>query len=410
MLEQTEHDLTGSGAVCQFFLRDVNQRKGLMKAGIPREIAEYEYRLAMSPEVVRKITGAGIEVLIEAGAGETAFLPDRLYEEAGCRLVSDVVALYKESDIILKVQHPMFNDALGMDELDMMNDGAVLIAFLQPLVNHALLRKLAQRNITSFSMDTVPRIARAQSMDALSSMSSIAGYKAVLIGSNKLGKYLPMMMTAAATIPPAKVLILGVGVAGLQAIATAHRLGAIVEAFDIRPAVKEQVVSLGATFIEIEDIAEDTEDAGGYAKEVSEETQQRERDLVHKHTAGADIVITTALVPGRTAPILVTEDMVRSMRPGSVIVDLAAEAGGNCELTEPGQEVVEHGVTIIGPMNLPSEMPLQATQLYARNISGLLLHMLKDGELQFDFEDSIINDCCITHQGEVRGQYRNLVE
>jgi NAD(P) transhydrogenase subunit alpha len=381
-----------------------------MKAGIPREIAEYEYRLAMSPEVVRKIAGAGIEVLIESGAGETAFLPDRLYEEVGCRLVGDAVALYKESDIILKVQHPMFNDTLGVDELDMMNDGAVLIAFLQPLVNHALLRKLAQKNITSFSMDAVPRIARAQSMDALSSMSSIAGYKAVLIGSNKLGKYLPMMMTAAATIPPAKVLVLGVGVAGLQAIATAHRLGAIVEAFDIRPAVKEQVVSLGATFIEIEDIAEDAEDAGGYAKEVSEETKQRERDLVHKHTAGADIVITTALVPGRTAPILVTEDMVRSMRPGSVIVDLAAEAGGNCELTEPGEEVVKHDVTIIGPMNLPSEMPLQATQLYARNISALLLHILKDGKPQFDFEDVIINDCCITHQGEVRGRYRDLVE
>ncbi len=381
-----------------------------MKAGIPREIAEYEYRLAMSPEVVRKITGAGIEVLIESGAGETAFLPDRLYEEAGCRLVGDAVTLYKESDIILKVHHPIFNDALGVDELDMMNDGAVLIAFLQPLVNHAMLRKLAQRNITSFSMDAVPRIARAQSMDALSSMSSIAGYKAVLIGSNKLGKYLPMMMTAAATIPPAKVLVLGVGVAGLQAIATAHRLGAIVEAFDIRPAVKEQVVSLGATFIEIEDIAEDTEDAGGYAKEVSEDTQQRERDLVHQHTAGADIVITAALVPGRTAPILVTEDMVRSMRPGSVIVDLAAEAGGNCELTEPGYEVVEHDVTIIGPMNIPSEMPMQATQLYARNISGLLLHMVKDGELRFDFEDTIINDCCITHQGEVRGRYRDLLE
>ncbi len=381
-----------------------------MKAGVPKEIAEHECRLAMSPEVVRKITGAGIEVLIESGAGETAFLPDRLYEEAGCRLVGDTATLYKESDIVLKVHHPIYNDALAVDELDIMKEGAVLIAFLQPLVNHALLRKLAQRNITSFSMDAVPRIARAQSMDALSSMSSIAGYKAVLIGSNKLGKYLPMMMTAAATIPPAKVLVLGVGVAGLQAIATAHRLGAIVEAFDIRPAVKEQVVSLGATFIEMEEIAEDTEDAGGYAKEVSEDTQQRERDLVHQHTAGADIVITAALVPGRTAPILVTEDMVRSMKPGSVVVDLAAETGGNCELTEPGQEVVKHGVTIIGPMNLPSEMPLQATQLYARNISALLLHILKDGELRFDFEDAIINDCCITHQGEVRGQYRDLVE
>ena len=381
-----------------------------MKAGIPREIADHERRLALSPEVVRKLTGAGIEVLIESGAGETAFLPDRLYEEAGCRLVSDAASLYKESDVVLKVQHPVFNDALGKDELDMMNDGSVLIAFLQPLVNHALLRKLAQKNITSFSMDAVPRIARAQSMDALSSMSSVAGYKAVLIGSNKLGKYLPMMMTAAATIPPSKVLVLGVGVAGLQAIATAHRLGAIVEAFDIRPAVKEQVVSLGATFIELEDIAEDTEDAGGYAKEVSEETRQREQDLVHQHAAGADIVITAATVPGRTAPILVTEDMVRSMKPGSVVVDLAAETGGNCEVTEPGQEVIKHGVTVIGPLNLASEMPLQATQLYARNISGLLLHMMKDGEIHFDFEDVIVNDCCITHQGEVRGQYRDLVE
>jgi NAD(P) transhydrogenase subunit alpha len=259
-------------------------------------------------------------------------------------------------------------------------------------------------------MDAIPRIARAQSMDALSSMSSIAGYKAVLIGSNKLGKYLPMMMTAAATIPPAKVFVLGVGVAGLQAIATAHRLGAIVEAFDIRSAVKEQVVSLGAAFIELEDIAEDAEDAGGYAKEVSEETQQRERELVHQHTAGADIVITAALVPGRKAPILVTEDMVMSMKPGSVVVDLAAETGGNCEVTEPGEEVTKHGVTVIGPLNLASEMPLQATQLYARNISGLLLHMLKDGELHFDFEDIIVNDCCITHQGEIRGQYRDLVQ
>lgn len=381
-----------------------------MKAGIPKEIAEHERRLALSPEVGRKLTGAGIEVLIESGAGEMAFLPDKLYEEAGCRLVSDAATIYKDSDVVLKVQHPIFNDALGVDEMDMMNDNSVLIAFLQPLVNRALLRKLAQKKITSFSMDAVPRIARAQSMDALSSMSSVAGYKAVLIGSNKLGKYLPMMMTAAATIPPSKVLVLGVGVAGLQAIATAHRLGAIVEAFDIRPAVKEQVVSLGATFIELEDIAEDTEDAGGYAKEVSEETQRRERELVHQHTAGADIVITAALVPGRTAPILVTEDMVRSMKPGSVLVDLAAETGGNCEVTEPGQEVIRHGVTVIGPLNLPSEMPLQATQLYARNISGLLLHMLKDGELHFDFEDVIINDCCITHQGEVRGQYRDLVE
>jgi len=258
-------------------------------------------------------------------------------------------------------------------------------------------------------MDAIPRIARAQRMDALSSMSSIAGYKAVLIGANKLGKYLPMMMTAAATIPPAKVLVLGAGVAGLQAIATAHRLGAVVEAFDVRPAVKEQVESLGATFIELEEVAEETEDKGGYAKELSEESQRRERELIHRHTEGADIVITTALVPGKAAPILIVKEMVESMRVGSVIVDIAAEMGGNCELTEPGQDVVKHGVTICGPLNLPSEMPLQASQLYSRNISSLLLHLVKEGELHLDFEDVITDGCCITHQGEVRGDYKALV-
>lgn len=292
----------------------------------------------------------------------------------------------------------------------MMTEGSVLIAFLQPLVNHDLLKSLAEKKITSFSMDAIPRIARAQRMDALSSMSSIAGYKAVLIGANRLGKYLPMMMTAAATIPPAKVLVLGAGVAGLQAIATAHRLGAVVEAFDVRPAVKEQVESLGATFIEEEEVAEDTEDKGGYAKEISEDAQKRERELIGKHTEGADIVITTALVPGRAAPILITEDMVKSMKIGSVVVDIAGEMGGNCELTEPGREVVKYGVTICAPLNLPSEMPMQASLLYSRNISALLLHLVKDGELNLDFEDVIINDCCITHQGEVRGDYKELVK
>lgn len=381
-----------------------------MKVGIPKEIVADECRVALVPEAVAKLIDAGVEVLVESGAGEAAFLLDSMFEKAGSTIVSDTATLFRESDVILKVQRPVFNEAMGKEELDMMAEGSVLIALLQPLVNHELVKRLAQKKITSFSMDAIPRIARAQRMDALSSMSSIAGYKAVLIGANMLGKYLPMMMTAAATIPPAKVLVLGAGVAGLQAIATAHRLGAIVEAFDVRPAVKEQVQSLGATFIELEEIAEETEDKGGYAKELSDESQRRERELIHKHAEGADILITTALIPGRAAPILITEEMVRSMKAGSVIVDLAAEMGGNCELTEPGREVVKHGVTIYGPLNLPSGMPMQASQLYSRNISSLLLHLVQDKELHLDFEDAITNGCCITHQGEVRGDYKALVK
>ena len=375
-----------------------------MKVGVPKEIVPNERRVALSPDIVKKLIDAGAEVLVEKGAGEAASLLDSMYQEAGCKIVGDAASLFKDSDVILKIQKP------ASEELDIMKEGEVLIALLQPLVNHDLMKKLAQKKITSFSMDAIPRIARAQRMDVLSSMSSIAGYKAVLIGASKLGKYLPMMMTAAATMPPAKVLVLGAGVAGLQAIATAHRLGAVVEAFDVRPAVKEQVQSLGATFVEIEEIAEEAEDKGGYAKELSEETQRRERELIQKHTAGADIVITTALVPGRAAPILITKEMVAGMKAGSVIVDLAAETGGNCELTESGQEVVKNDVIICGPLNLASDMAMQASQLYSRNISGLLLLMLKEGQLNLDFEDTIINDCCITHQGEIRGIYKDQIK
>ncbi len=381
-----------------------------MKVGVPKEIVAGECRVALAPETVTKLVSAGIEVLVESEAGKAAFLPNDMYEKNGSTIVSDTATLFGKSDVILKVQRPVFNEALARDELDMMAEGSVLIAFLQPLVNHELVKRLAQKKITSFSMDAIPRIARAQRMDALSSMSSIAGYKAVLIGANMLGKYLPMMMTAAATMPPAKVLVLGAGVAGLQAIATAHRLGAVVEAFDVRPAVKEQVQSLGATFVELEEIAEEAEDKGGYAKELSEETQRREKELIHKHIEGSDIVITTALIPGKAAPILITKEMVKSMKVGSVIVDLAAEMGGNCELTEPGREVVKDGVIISGPLNLPSNMPMHASQLYSRNISALLLHLVREGELHLDFEDAITNGCCITHQGEVRGDYKALVK
>lgn len=381
-----------------------------MKVGVPKEIAPGEDRVALSPDGVSKIKEAGVEVLVESGAGKAAFLLDDAYQQAGASLVSDTARLFKDSDVILKIQKPMLNETLKKEELDMMSEGSVLIALLQPLVNHDLVKKLAEKNITGFSMDAIPRIARSQRMDALSSMSSISGYKAVLIGANRLGKYMPMMMTAAATIPPAKVLVLGAGVAGLQAIATAHRLGARVEAFDVRPAVEEQVESLGATFIKVEMVTEDAEDKGGYAKELSEESQKRERELIHQHVASSDIVITTALVPGRAAPILITKEMVASMKPGSVIIDIAAETGGNCELTEPGKEIVKDGVIICGPLNLPAEMAYQASLLYSKNISGLLLSMIKDGKLELNFEDTIINDCCVAHQGEIRGIYKDMVK
>ena len=281
----------------------------------------------------------------------------------------------------------------------MMREGAAVIALLQPLTNLDLVRKLAQRKVTSFSMDAVPRIARAQSMDALSSMSSLAGYKAVLIAANAMGKYFPMMITAAGTYAPAKGLVLGAGVAGLQAIATARRLGAVMQAFDVRPVVKEQVESLGATFVGMTE--EHVEDAGGYATELAEESQRRERELIHTHARDADFIISTALIPGRPAPLLITEDMVKDMKPGSVIMDLAAEMGGNCELTQPGSEIVKHGVTINGPLNLPSTMPVHASQMYSRNIHSLLTHLVKDGELNLDFDDSIVQGCCITNNGEV---------
>ena len=379
-----------------------------MKVGVPKEIVPDERRVALAPDMVGKLKEAGADVLVEAGAGDEAYLPDSLYKDAGATIVSGAEELFKQSDVILKVQMPVKNEAVGKEESDMLKEGSILITYLQPLVNHELVKKLAARKITSFSMDAVPRIARAQRMDALSSMSSISGYKAVLIGASKLGKYLPMMMTAAATMPPAKVLILGAGVAGLQAIATAKRLGAVVEGFDVRPVVKEQVESLGATFIEPEETA-DTEDAGGYAKEQTADKQEQDRLLLEKHSVLSDIIITTALIPGRPAPVLITKEMVKGMKTGSVIVDLAAETGGNCELTEPGKEVVKEGVIICGPLNLPSDMAMQASQLYSKNISGLLLLMIKEGAMNLDFEDVVINDSCVTHDGEIHGTFKERI-
>ena len=364
-----------------------------MKVGTPRETAPDERRVALVPDTATRLAAAALEVNVESGAGSAAYITDDAYQQAGAKIVKSAATLLGEADAVLKVQAP------SAAEVDLLKKGGVLISFLQPATQGDTVRALAKRGVTSFSLELVPRISRAQSMDALSSQASAAGYKAVLIAAGRLGKFFPMMMTAAGTIPPARVLVMGAGVAGLQAIATARRLGAVVSAYDVRPAVKEEVQSLGATFIEL--ALETQEGEGGYAKEQSEEFLRKQRDLIGEHVAKSDVVITTAAVPGRRAPLLVTGEMVRGMRPGSVIVDLAAETGGNVELTKAGTDVEVGGVTIIGTRNVPSTMPLHASQLYARNVANLLLHLVKDGAIVLDFDDEITRGCCVTHDGEI---------
>lgn len=372
-----------------------------MRIAVAKEIEVCERRVALIPDTVARLVKQGLEVWVETGAGERAFLTDAAYEAAGATIVADTARLWGEADVLLKVSPPQTRDD-GRSEVDLLKVGAVLISFLNPLGNPAIAQKLAERKITSMSMEMIPRSTRAQSMDALSSQASIAGYKAVLIAAAALPKYFPMLTTAAGTIAPAKVFIMGAGVAGLQAIATARRLGSIVEAFDIRPAVKEEVQSLGAKFIEVK-LDEETTAAGGYAKEISEDSKKRTQELVAQHVKTADVVITTAQVPGRKAPLLVTEEMVMEMKPGSVIVDIAAEQGGNCACTEPGKDIVKHGVTIIGPINLPSSVPIHASQLYAKNVTSLLQLMVnKEKALEINFGDDIIEATCITHAGEIR--------
>ena len=381
-----------------------------MKVGVPREVLPGERRVALVPATVALLLKAGVDVLVERDAGASSFISDDAYRDAGASVVEDAASLWGEADVVLKVQKPAGAADHSEDETELLRQGATVIGLLQPLTSPDLVKTLAERGVTSFSMDAIPRIARAQKMDALTSMATIAGYKAVLIASGSLGKLFPMMMTAAQTIPPAKGVILGAGVAGLQAIATARRLGATMQAFDVRLAVKEQVESLGAAFVGAEAQDEAAEDARGYAKELSQQAKDRGQAVVHNLVRDVDFVITTALVPGRPAPLLIPEEMVRDMRPGSVIVDIAAETGGNCALTVPGETVVQHGVTIHGPLNLPSSMPIHASQMYARNISSLLLHLLQDGQLRLDFEDVITRDCCITHAGEiVHGPTKALV-
>lgn len=369
-----------------------------MKIAVPRETAEGETRAALTPQIAGQLVKSGNQVLIQAGAGEAAHFPDAAYTEAGATLVPDVAALYGQAELVLRVGRP------SDEEIEMLRPEAVLIGTLGTLSNPRLAERLAERGITAISMDAIPRISRAQSMDSLSSQSTVGGYKAVLLAASRLPKFFPLLTTAAGTVRPARGLIMGAGVAGLMAIGTARRLGAVVEAFDVRPVVKEQVESLGATFVEVPMTDEEkasAQTAAGYAREMSDDYQRRQSELIAERVKAADFVITTALIPGRPAPRLITKGMVQSMQPGSVIVDMAAEAGGNCELTEPGREVVADGVTIIGFTNLPATLPTHASQMYAKNVQTLVDHLVKDGKLTLDMEDEITRGATITHGGKV---------
>lgn len=373
-----------------------------MLIGVPREIASGERRVAIVPEVVPLLTRAGHRVVIERGAGQRAGFTDEAYKAVGADVVDSPEQIYSTAQMILKVQRPARAESSGEAELDMLTKGTVLIGLLQPSGDPALFQQLADREIIACSMELVPRTTRAQLMDALSSQSTVAGYKAVLLAANALQKFFPMLMTAAGTVRPARVLVIGAGVAGLQAIATARRIGAVVEAFDTRPVVKEQVQSLGASFVELDVHLEDAQDAGGYARELSDRHIKREKELIHNHAIQADVIITTALVPGKPAPVLLSADTVKAMRPGSVIVDLAGEQGGNCELTIPGETIVTDDVTIISPLHISSDLAYHASQMYAKNISALVALLAPKGELNLNFGDDIIDAVVVTANGEVR--------
>ena len=374
-----------------------------MKIGIPREIYEGEKRVAIVPKMATQLLKEGHEVFIEANAGEGAYFTDIEYDRIGAIIVENAQLLYSEVDVIMKVQPPQ------REEVEMMRDSSIYIGFLSSVLDDEFLNLINKKSITSFAMEFIPRISRSQSMDALSSMASIAGYRAVLIAAQHLGKFFPLMMTAAGTIPPAKVLVVGAGVAGLQSIATARRLGARVEAFDTRPAVREQVESLGAQFIEMELVA-DAETATGYAKEMTEEFMKKEREIIGERAAQNHVVITTAQLIGKKAPTLITEEMVERMQEGTVIIDLAAEQGGNCEITEPGKNICRHGVTICGVLNLPSTLPIDASAMYSRNITQFFKHLYNGENRKLDFEDKITKSSCVTHNGEIVNDYvRNAI-
>jgi NAD(P) transhydrogenase subunit alpha len=366
-----------------------------MRIAVPRESAPHETRVALVPETVAKLTKTGLIVAVERGAGERAGFTDDAYREAGAAMVADAREACESADVVLRFQAPAPHPQLGIHEVDLIREGAALIGFLGRDRDGELAARLRARRVTAFSMELVPRISRAQKMDAMSSLSTIAGYKAVLIAAASLPRVMPLLMTAAGTLAPARAFVIGAGVAGLQAIATARRLGAVVEAFDVRPAVREEVQSLGATFVGLDLIAEQAVDKGGYAKELSADHQARERALIEERLKASDLVITTAMIPGRPAPILVTEAMVKQMKPGSVIVDMAAETGGNCALTRARETVVAYGVTIIGAVNLASTVPYHGSQMYSRNVSALLTHLIRDGALHLDFADEITRESCL---------------
>jgi len=372
-----------------------------MIVGVVRESYPGERRVALVPTVIPHLAKAGLEVVIEAGAGVQAGFPDAEYAAKGAKILTNRAEVFRAADVVVQVLCYGSNDQTGKADLPFLRQGQVLIGFLRPFGSLETIREIAATGVTSFSIEFMPRTTRAQSMDALSSMGTICGYKAVLIAAGELPKIFPMLTTAAGTITPARVLVIGAGVAGLQAIATARRLGAVVSAYDLRPAAKEQVQSLGGRFVELPIEAKDAQDAGGYAKAQDEDFYRRQRELLGKVVANNDVVITAAVVPGKKSPVLVTREMVAGMAPGSVIVDLAAERGGNCEFTQAGKVIVEHGVTIVGLFNLATAVPYHASQMYAKNITAFLAYMVKEGKLQLNLEDEIIQSTLVTLGGEV---------
>jgi H+-translocating NAD(P) transhydrogenase subunit alpha len=372
-----------------------------MIVGVPRETYPGERRVALVPSAIPLLTKAAMEVVVEAGAGTEAGYLDAEYISKGARIAADRGEIFRTADVIVQVLAYGANDRTGREDVPLMRAGQTLIGFLRPLGSQESVQEIAARGVRAFAVELMPRITRAQSMDVLSSMATVAGYKAVILAADMLPRLLPMMSTAAGTVTPARVFVIGAGVAGLQAIATARRLGAVTSAYDMRPVAKEQVMSLGGRFVELPIEAKDAQDASGYARAQDEEFYRKQRDLLTKVVAESDVVITTAVIPGKEAPTLVTAEMVRQMAPGSVIVDLAAERGGNCELTRAGEIVSEHGVTIVGLLNLASSVPYHASQMYAKNISTFLLHLVKDGKLRLDDQDEIIRETLLTDGGEI---------
>jgi NAD(P) transhydrogenase subunit alpha len=382
-----------------------------MIIAVAKETFPGERRVALVPALVATLKKYGGEVRVETGAGAAAGFTDDAYRAAGAEVYNDRRALFESADVVLQVRTLGANPNEGRADLDLLHDGLVVIGTADPLGNPQAAKDYADRRATLFAMELIPRITRAQSMDVLSSMATISGYKAVLVAANHLPKMFPMMMTAAGTLTPAKVFVIGAGVAGLQAIASARRLGAVVQGYDVRPAVKEQVESLGAKFVEVPLAAGDAEGAGGYAKQMDEEFYRRQRELMAQTVAGSDVCITTAAIPGKKSPVLVTADAVRGMAPGSVIVDLAAERGGNCELTRPDETVIEQGVTILGPTNLPSEVPAHASQMYAKNLTNFMQLLARDGKVDLNLEDEVVRDTLAAHRGEVVSpRLRELLE